>query len=470
MTQNINLKSVRLIGAALLIISLCVHTAYAQISANVSVNMSAPGFSIPDDFAGFSFETRRVNPDIDDVKGYLFDSANTQLVTLFHQIGIKSLRVGGGSVDDSKTPIPGLKDIDALFRFAKAADVKVIYSFPIKRGSPEQSAANAKYIWDNYHDYLDCFAIGNENENYPEYKKQWKIISDAIIKVVPRAKFCGPSPVSSMDGGASYINRFATDFAKTGRIKFVTAHDYPGGNSLRNATDGNSGRDQMLSEAWLHQYQAFYDQFAPTVSALGLKYKYDEGSSFYKGGAKDASNTFASSLWCLDYMHWWAAHGCAGYNFHNNRWFMYNITICKDSAGNYQSRPQGYGIKAFNIGSHGRVVPVSVSRTNMTAYGVVDADNLYLTIINKEHGQYGRDAEINIKGVDVKGGAEVMYLKAPDNDVAATSGILLGGATISNTGAWQGKWIPIKSPENASLKVPVSAASAAILKISLQKR
>ncbi len=457
----------KLFSAALIILCLFVNTAHAQISATVTVNLSSPGYLIPDDFVGFSFETRRVNPDIDDVKGYLFDSTNTQLITLFRQIGIKSLRVGGGSVDLPEVPIPGLKDIDALFRFAKATDIKVIYSFRLQNGDAKQNASYAKYIWDNYRDYLDCFSIGNEPDNYSEFSRQWKIMADAIVKVVPEAKFCGPAPVSSMDGGANDIRSFVKDFGKTGLIKYVSAHDYPGGNSLRNATDGNSGRDQMLSGAWVDHYQIFHDQFVPTVFASGLKYKYDEGSSFYKGGAQDASNTFASSLWCLDYMHWWAAHGCSGYNFHNNRWNMYNITICKDSSGNYQSRPQGYGIKAFDIGGHGRVVPVTGSRTNLTAYGVVNSNNLYLTIINKEHGKYGRDAEINIKGVDSKGNVEIMYLKAPDNDVAATTGISLGGATINNSGKWEGKWTSLKSDGNGKLMIPVSVASAAIVKIGL---
>jgi hypothetical protein len=105
----------------------------------------------------------------------------------------------------------------------------------------------------------------------------------------------------------------------------------------------------------------------------------------------------------------------------------------------------------------------------MTAYGVVDADNLYLTIINKEHGEYGRDAEINIKGVDAKGNVEVMYLKSPNNDVAATTGISLGGATINNTGKWEGKWTLLRSTGNRDLKIQVSTASAAIVKIGLGK-
>jgi hypothetical protein len=433
----------------------------AQGAVTVSVNTAAPGRLIPDDFIGLSFETRRVNYNSDGVAGYFFDATNTQAVCLFRQLGVKSLRVGGGSVDSPDTPIPTTNDIDALFRFAKAADVKVIYSFRLRDGSVEQNAALAKYIWDKYREHLDCFTTGNEPNQYSRFSQQWKIMADEIVKAVPAAKFCGPAPVSSMDGGAEQIRKFANDFGKTGLLKFVTAHDYPGGNALRNATDGNSGRDQMLSGAWVEHYQAFYEQFVPAVSALGLAYKFDEGSSFYRGGAKDASDTFAAALWCLDFMHWWAAHGCSGINFHNNRWPMYNITIGKDAAGNYQSRPQGYGIKAFDLGGHGRVVPVTISRSDMRAYGVKDSTHLYLTIINKEHGEYGRDAEITIKGIEIKDPVEVMCLKA--NDVSATTGISLGNATITNSGEWQGKWTVLRNQGIGA----IPAASAAIFKITL---
>lgn len=437
-----------------------------QGAVTVSVNTAAPGCLIPDDFIGLSFETRRVNCNSDGVAGYFFDTTNTQAVCLFRQLGVKSLRVGGGSVDSPDTPIPTTNDIDALFRFAKATDVKVIYSLRLREGNAAQNARLARYIWDNYREHLDCFTIGNEPSQYSRFSQQWRIMADEIVKTVPDAKFCGPAPVSSMDGGAEQIRKFANDFGKTGLLKFVTAHDYPGGNALRNATDGNSGRDQMLSGAWVEHYQAFYEQFVPTVSALGIAYKFDEGSSFYRGGAKDASDTFAAALWCLDFMHWWAAHDCSGINFHNNRWPMYNITICKDAAGNYQSRPQGYGIKAFDLGGHGRVVPATISRSDMRAYGVMDSAHLYLTIINKEHGEYGRDAEVTIKGIEIKGPIEVMYLKA--NDISATTGITLGNATINNTGEWQGKWTMLPNQRNDPLTIP--AASAIILKIVLPKQ
>jgi len=98
---------------------------------------------------------------------------------------------------------------------------------------------------------------------------------------------------------------------------------------------------------------------------------------------------------------------------------------------------------------------------------VLDSGNLYLTIINKEHGQYGRDAEVTVKGIGIKGPVEIMYLKAPNNDVSATSGISLGNATINNTGEWQGKWTVLPPPGNGAISVP--AASAAIVRIGLRE-
>jgi hypothetical protein len=103
----------------------------------------------------------------------------------------------------------------------------------------------------------------------------------------------------------------------------------------------------------------------------------------------------------------------------------------------------------------------------MRAYGVIDSSHLYLTLINKEHGEYGRNAEVTLKGMGIKNPVEIMYLKAPNKDVAATTGISLGNATINNTGEWQGKWTLLPPHGNGPLTIAVSAASAAIVKIGL---
>ena len=45
----------------------------------------------------------------------------------------------------------------ACLAFAKATDIKVIYSLHAL-----DAAGTAKYIWDNYRPYVDCFAFDNE--------------------------------------------------------------------------------------------------------------------------------------------------------------------------------------------------------------------------------------------------------------------------------------------------------------------
>ena len=106
------------------------------------------------------------------VPGYLFHPGNDSLVTLFRNLGLRNLRIGGGSVDQ---PIPagtgrdGFTGIDNLFAFAAGAGVKVIYTLrllnPAANPVPDLKSADAQaagYIWARYRDNVASFAIGNE--------------------------------------------------------------------------------------------------------------------------------------------------------------------------------------------------------------------------------------------------------------------------------------------------------------------
>src|SRR5690242_16164441 len=111
-----------------------VANASAQAPIKLTVHSNSRGYAIPSDFAGLGFETKSAVANSYGVHGHFFSPTNTQLITLFQDVGIKHIRVGGGTVDGSGTaehcvtPIPTHKDIDNLFEFAKAAGVKVIYS------------------------------------------------------------------------------------------------------------------------------------------------------------------------------------------------------------------------------------------------------------------------------------------------------------------------------------------------------
>ncbi len=106
----------------------------------VAVKASQPGIEIPDDTLGLSFETSIMLPDKIGLR--YFQPDNEKLIALFRTLGIKSLRIGGNSVDDPKIPIPSEADVRSLFDFAKNAGVKVIYSFRLQNGDPASAAGS----------------------------------------------------------------------------------------------------------------------------------------------------------------------------------------------------------------------------------------------------------------------------------------------------------------------------------------
>ena len=110
-------------------------------------------------FLGLSYEMSMLLPK--DGR-YYFDPKDQALVNSFKILGIKNLRVGANAVDDPRIPVPQEKDIDEFFNFARAAGVKVIYSFRLKNGDPADSARLAGYIAAHDADALDCYSIGNE--------------------------------------------------------------------------------------------------------------------------------------------------------------------------------------------------------------------------------------------------------------------------------------------------------------------
>jgi hypothetical protein len=133
------------------------------VTVTVTDSVKAP--DLPDRFLGLSYEMSMLLP----TDGrYYFDPDDHALIQAFRTLGIRSLRVGANAVDDPRIAVPREKDIDVLFNFARAAGVKVIYSFRLKNGDPADSARLAGYIAAHDGDVLDSFSIGNEPNFYLE--------------------------------------------------------------------------------------------------------------------------------------------------------------------------------------------------------------------------------------------------------------------------------------------------------------
>jgi hypothetical protein len=458
----------------------CLFTAtnsqvFAQPAVNIELLAQQAGAAINPDFAGLSFEMRDVLADTNG--NHFFSPSNKKLIAMFRQLGIKSLRVGGNTADRPTLPTPSTNDVDNLFGFAKKADVKVIYTLRLNRGDPELASAMANYIEGKYAKQLDSFVIGNEPNvyytNYSTYFADWKTYAALITATTnsPEARFCGPS-VSP--GHERWSAELADAVGGNGLLKFISQHDYPGGDARR-ATNAAIARDKILSPAIDEHYAIFGSHFVPTVISNGLPYRFEEANSYYDGGAPGASDTFASALWALNYEWWWAAHGIIGINFHTG-----DKVAARDESkpcryatfwtapDGYKVHPIGYAEKMFSLGSHGRLLPLraafSSPRLNFAAYAIVGDDrNFYVTLINKSHDITATNLSITIGASGTSGWSkcEIIRLTAPDNDVSQKAGITLGGGEITDDAKWKGRWQLIPSG-----LIDLPAASAAVVRLT----
>lgn len=367
---------------------------YGQ-TASVTVDTTSRNYVIPPDFAGLGFETATVtsNANQGGVAGNFWSPGNSKLVTLFQNLSVKNLRIGGSTVNGFH---PTNSDIDALFHWAPLAGVHVIYSVPIychQSGTqpyycpqPSDDAAIAGHISTaGYQSLLQSISIGNEQDwhgflygrggtdpnisDLPTYLTDWQKFASAIDQTVSESYappdtesystssyYTGSSCGTSYPKGVSWTQGFADCKVTSGgiltsRISSITQHLYVGdchcwtNAGIEYYLSPSQAIEDMLSGDWVNNdsgsgphlatgpyglepytpYQWLYNNNLSSVLKDKLTYRLTESNDFL-GGVDGASNAFASALWALDYMHWWAAHGAAGVNFHNNQW-LYTDTI-----------------------------------------------------------------------------------------------------------------------------------------------
>lgn len=456
----------------LLLITL-IPAAYSESPVAITITPQETNPLISPDFEGLSYEISTILPDPQG--NYYFSPTNFPLIQMVETLGIKSLRIGGATVDDSRLPTPSYLDLKQLFTFAKVAHLKVIYSLRLKNGDFQAGLDQVKYISQNFSESLNCFAIGNEpNEYFPNYSKYipvWTTFFKAILAQVPNATFCGPCAWKE-----SWSNNFAKEPVHKGKISFVSQHEYPFGPSTQ-VKNPEQARSRMLNK---DGYDTAYQQFAPEVLKQGLAYRLEEANNYAHGGAADASDSFAAALWGLDYLHWWAAHQCQGINFHTGSHHRNAVTenfrysVFSNAIGGYYACPLAYGILAFKIASQGRLNSVKIveqqpKKPNIRAYSVITTDGIiYVTLINRNvTSSTPQSVTITLENpMKPYTSAEFQLLSAPQPAPAAKDRLTLGGAAINMDGAWTGSWtkLPGISTQN-SFECTVPATSALILKL-----
>lgn len=454
---------------------------------NISIDANELGDLIPEDFCGLSVETGSIRKNNAQYNGYFFSGNNKQTLQIFKNLGIRHLRVGGGSVDMNQEE-PTFADIDELFSFAQNSGVKIIYSFRLLNGNIEHNVELAQYIWNKYSEYIDCFAIGNEPDwnsyhkedpeivDYPTYLNKWKKFAIAIRNVIPEVRFTGPNTGSNFPvtgakdtnyNGASWTVNFAKDLKSTGLISKLSQHNYVGQDVEALKLTPEQMIQKMLSSSWVdNEYSTLFNATLKPVLDEGLPCRLAESNSF-SSGCEIGSTSFATALFSLDYMHWWAKNKCSGVNFHNKQWVL-NAPITMDKiTGDLLIAPVGYGIAAFGLGGHGYVLPINVNKDknfNITVYAVRDKNDIYVTLINKEYGDDAIKAAVSISlNRDVQN-VETLDLLSPNNRPDCQDA-MLGGEKITSVEDWKGKWNLVSDKK---MKFEVLPTSALIVKITVR--
>ena len=171
------------------------------------------------------------------------------------------------------------------------------------------------------------------------------------------------------------------------------------------------------------------------------------------------SDTFASTLWGLDYMFTAAENGAAGLDFHEGESPAVYAPIGDDLA----AMPLYYALLAFHYAApNGRIVKDTTAslQANITSHAVVKAGGtLEVVIINKDT---AAPAAVALTTDKPHTAATVLRLTAPA--VSATSGVTFGGSTVRGDGRWSPTQKPI-AIHGKTTSITVPAASAVVIEL-----
>jgi hypothetical protein len=447
--------------------------------ASLTVTAQAAG-SIAPAFAGLSYEKSQLY-------GPLFTGSNSNLIGMFDRLGTSVLRVGGNSVDRNVwTPNgPGQtagqiapSDVDSLAAFVKAAGWQCLYGINLGGAAsgattPALAAAEVAYAAQQFGSSLLGIEIGNEPDLYgdagnyfagnwslSDFLTLWGQFRTAILASTPSVPITGPADASNE---SSWTVPFGQTVTKS-EITLLTQHYYRANGQSATSTaeylitpDPNLIADLAVLEAGAQN--------------IGVPYRMSECNSFYNGGSSGVSDSYASSLWVIDYLFNCAQGGASGVNFHGGGDGTGYTPIADSDGSVVGARPEFYGILLFTLAGQGTLyaTQISAGSLNVTAYAVkTSSGGLNLVIVNKDLTQ---NLQLTAQLPQNASSATLLVMTqlssgATAPDLTATSGVTIQEASVNTDGSFAPSTPYTLNPSGAQLTCYVPALSAALIQIS----
>ncbi len=416
----------------------------------------------------------------------LFTPSNRDLIGLFQRLGRGVLRIGGNSVERNTWNAKGAGqtrgqiapgDVDALAEFVKASGWKCLYGVNLEgiaRGitTPELAADEVAYVSRQMGASLLGIEIGNECDIYghpqnafaghwslDQFIALWERFRKAILARTPGVPVTGPA-------SASNYEKWTIPFGETvtkEQITLLTQHYYRGNGRLPTST----------AEFLITPDPRLVKELAALQEAskeIGRPYRMAECNSYYHGGANGVSDSYASSLWVIDFLFDCARGGASGVNLHGGGNGGGYTPIADEDGRIVEARPEYYGLLLFTMAGQGELYATNLAANglNVTAYAVKPAaGGLNLVIVNKDLHQ---SLEITAQLPHRARSADLLHLTQSSNgatgpELLAHSGVTMQGSPVSR----DGKFSPLPaysvSTHGSRLTCYVPALSASLIHI-----
>jgi hypothetical protein len=433
----------------------------------ITIDADSTQTPIADDFIGFGYESSAVAQE-----GY-FSTGNTHLVQLYRTLGTEGLvRIGGNVSDHTRfvadgaaqvqsekgTTVINQRVVQEFGDFLRTTGWKAMWGLNLGSGSKEEAVQEALAVYHALGDRLESLEIGNEVDLLPQFKT-YKAYYEAFAKykgairgALPQAVFSGPD----VAGNTQWVIDFAA--AEGQDVKLLTHHYYRTG----------AKRPEATIETLLAPDPAFrskLQELKRTCSEKSLRFRINEVNSFYGGGKPGVSDTFASALWCLDFMFQLASYGCEGINLETDinqmAWVSHYSPVFRDTAGQLIARPEYYAMLAFALAGKGSLIKLttSPSDTNLTAYATrTSKGSIWVTAVNKD---LSRQVTLELVLPRGRSRAEAYRLSAPS--IESRDHVTLGGAEVSAQGTWTAGAAEKLEVREAVASLNVPAASAVLV-------
>jgi hypothetical protein len=420
----------------------------------LSVDFSAPGCLIPENFLGFSFETVGLLSD------WILLPENRSFISLVRRLGTKGvIRIGGNSSDR-----PSLRQgltihrthIEHLAAVLSATGWQLIYGLDLGSGKAEQAAAEAEMVAQIVGPKLLAFQFGNEpdgfraeirksNYNAPDYIAEWREFLKALRTRVPGAPLAGPDIAGDTSWLAPFIHAFGRE------VVFLTCHYYSEGP----ASSPSVTMERMLGSG--ETLAKIIDSVAGYTAGSGLKVRMAESNSVFGGGKVGISDTLGAALWGVDVMFTLAEAGWLGINFHGGG--NHYTPIAQTSSGTFEPKPLYYAMLLFAYAGRGSLVPIHTRgiRPWLRAFavrGTVGEHRLILVNTDLAQNEHVRLATT---------GKKATILRLTADSAESKSGLTFGGASVDPNGDWAPRVAESVTFKADRFVVEVPATSAAVV-------